>query len=242
MDKAAEEAEEERAKAEYEAQVRLQQAHKEAEMAREAALAERRRLEEEAAAIEAAKTPEQRQAEAEERQRLLKEKLEQERRAREEAERKHAEHLEEKRRRRQEIEDMRGEGMFYVRDHHGRSLVLDGMHANHFRGHNTFKLYHLGELMGIASAGRIYDIPAHGGITEVRGIELHDTENMLNKVSLNLAKPKGLVHVLAVSFVQKGQRHLKGPRVGYFQDRPHAEEPNLALKLDRQLHKVLYIA
>jgi hypothetical protein len=76
----------------------------------------------------------------------------------------------------------------------------------------------------------------------VRGIELHDTENMLNKVSLNLAKPKGLVHVLAVSFVQKGQRHLKGPRVDYFQDRPHAEEPNLALKLDRQLHKVLYIA
>ena len=38
-----------------------------------------------------------------------------------------------------------------------------------------------GELMGIASASRIYDIPAHS-ITEVHGVELHDPENMLNKV------------------------------------------------------------
>jgi len=181
MDKAAERAEAEKAQEEHEAEVRLQKAHQEEEMARKAAMAERRRMAEEAAAIGAAKTPEQRQAEEEERQRLVEEKRQQELRAREEARRAHEEHLAEKQRRRQEIEDMRCEGMFYVKTHHGVSLVLDGMHARHFKPHNTFKLYHLGELMGIASAGQIYDVHAHGGLTEVRGVELHD-ENMLNKV------------------------------------------------------------
>lgn len=35
--------------------------------------------------------------------------------------------------------------------------------------------------MGVASARRIYDIPAHS-ITEIHGVELHDPDSMLNKV------------------------------------------------------------
>merc|ERR1719183_1399575 len=55
-------------------------------------------------------------------------------------------------------------------------MVLEGMHAKEFEGHNTFKIYDMGTEMGTASAGRIYNIGAHG-ITEIHGIQLHEAHH-----------------------------------------------------------------
>jgi len=148
---------------------------------RAAVEAEQRRKDAEAAAIEAAKTPEQRQAELEEGERFAMEQREQGLRLAEEQSRAEEAHETAIRAKAQMIEDMKGEGQYLVGDHHGHSMVLHGMHSQMFTGHHTFKMYHLGEYMGTATASRIYDIPAHS-ITEIHGIEMHSYE-MLNRAT-----------------------------------------------------------
>jgi hypothetical protein len=137
---------------------------------------ERRKRESEQAAIEAAKTPEQRTAEAEELARAEAARLNAEAKAAAEAMKRREEEQAQQLRKRQELEDMKGEGQFFIATHHGRSMVLEGMHARHFSGHNTFKFYHYGVEVGTASATAIYDIPAHD-ITEIHGVELHEVEH-----------------------------------------------------------------
>lgn len=157
-------------------EVAAQHRRKEAE---EAAVLRKKQAEE--AAIEAAKSPEQRAFETNELARIAKEHAEAHERALNEKRTAEEAFKAAERARRQEIDDMAGEGKFFIHSHHGHSMVLEGMHAAHFGGHKTFKLYHLGEEMGIATANLIYDIPAHV-ITEIHGIQLHDP-SMMNRAT-----------------------------------------------------------
>ena len=51
----------------------------------------------------------------------------------------------------EELNALKGDGELEIHSHHGHSMVLEGMHASKFEGHNTFKIYHLGEYMGTGS-------------------------------------------------------------------------------------------
>ena len=51
----------------------------------------------------------------------------------------------------EELNALKGDGELEIHSHHGHSMVLEGMHASKFSGHNTFKIYHLGEYMGTGS-------------------------------------------------------------------------------------------
>ena len=51
----------------------------------------------------------------------------------------------------EELNALKGDGELEIHSHHGHSMVLEGMHASKFAGHNTFKIYHLGEYMGTGS-------------------------------------------------------------------------------------------